>query len=186
MASGAAVFLDRDGVINRDTGYVAEVDDFHFLEGAIEAMQLLKKKGYQLVVVTNQSGIARGYYTEDQFLTLTEWMDWSLADRGVDLDGIYYCPHHPTEGKGEYLQACQCRKPAPGMLLEGLKELKLDPASCYLVGDKESDLDAAINAGFGHKVLVKTGKPLTESGIAKADEVYTDLMAFAKSLPSQG
>jgi len=88
-----AVFLDRDGVINQDTGYVAAVDDFHFIDGAIEALQLLKKKGYCLVVVTNQSGIARGFFTEKQFMHLTEWMDWSLADRDVDLDGIYYCPH---------------------------------------------------------------------------------------------
>ena len=80
--------------------------------------------GYLLVLVTNQSGIARGYFSEDQFLQLTEWMDWSLADRGVDLDGIYYCPHHP-EGKGEYKEDCACRKPKSGMLLEAIKALKM-------------------------------------------------------------
>ncbi len=97
------------GQINQDTGYVASVDDFHFIDGAIEALQLLKKKGYCLVVVTNQSGIARGFFTEKQFMHLTEWMDWSLADRDVDLDGIYYCPHHPTEGEAPYRQVCDCR-----------------------------------------------------------------------------
>ena len=105
----AAVFLDRDGVINVDTGYVYEVDDFQFIDGVIDAMLKLKQKGYLLVVVTNQSGIARGYFTEDQFMNLTEWMDWSLADRGVDLDGIYFCPHHPTEGVAPYRKECQCR-----------------------------------------------------------------------------
>ena len=90
--SKPAIFLDRDGVINEDTGYVSKVDDFHFLPGVIEALQLMKQKGYLLVVVTNQSGIARGYFSEDDFMNLTEWMDWSLADRDVDLDGIYFCP----------------------------------------------------------------------------------------------
>ena len=135
-----AVFLDRDGVINQDTGYVSCVDDFHFIDGTIEALQILKKKGYCLVVVTNQSGIARGYFTEEQFMSLTEWMDWSLADRDVDLDGIYFCPHHPTAGVGEYRQECNCRKPAPGMLLDAAKDLKIDLANSYMVGDKAGDL----------------------------------------------
>ena len=90
-----AVFLDRDGTLNIDYGYVHKIDDFQFIEGCIDALKELKGMGYLLVLVTNQSGIARGYFSEDQFLQLTEWMDWSLADRGVDLDGIYYCPHHP-------------------------------------------------------------------------------------------
>ena len=86
-----AIFLDRDGTINVDHGYVHEIDNFEFIDGVIDAMRELKKMGFALVVVTNQSGIARGKFTEAQFETLTEWMDWSLADRDVDLDGIYYC-----------------------------------------------------------------------------------------------
>jgi D-glycero-D-manno-heptose 1,7-bisphosphate phosphatase len=179
-----AVFLDRDGVINQDTGYVASVDDFHFIDGAIEALQLLKKKGYCLVVVTNQSGIARGLFTEKQFMHLTEWMDWSLADRDVDLDGIYYCPHHPTEGEAPYRQACECRKPAPGMLLDAAKELDIDLASSYMVGDKGADMQAAKAAGVMHKVLVRTGKPVTEESQVLADEVQDSLLTFAKSLPA--
>ena len=182
--SKPAIFLDRDGVINEDTGYVSQVDDFHFLPGAIEAMQLLKKKGYLLVVVTNQSGIARGYFTEDDFMNLTEWMDWSLADRDVDLDGIYFCPHHPTAGVGEYRQECNCRKPAPGMLLDAAKDLKIDLANSYMVGDKAGDLQAAKAAGVGHKVLVRTGKTVTEEAIALADEVQDSLLTFAKSAPA--
>ena len=179
-----AVFLDRDGVINQDTGYVSCVDDFHFIDGTIEALQILKKKGYCLVVVTNQSGIARGYFTEEQFMSLTEWMDWSLADRDVDLDGIYFCPHHPTAGVGEYRQECNCRKPAPGMLLDAAKDLKIDLADSYMVGDKAGDLQAAKAAGVGHKVLVRTGKTVTEEAIALADEVQDSLLTFAKSAPA--
>jgi D-glycero-D-manno-heptose 1,7-bisphosphate phosphatase len=179
-----AVFLDRDGVINQDTGYVSCVDDFHFIDGTIEALQILKKKGYCLVVVTNQSGIARGYFTEEQFMSLTEWMDWSLADRDVDLDGIYFCPHHPTAGVGEYRQECNCRKPAPGMLLDAAKDLKIDLANSYMVGDKAGDLQAAKAAGVGHKVLVRTGKTVTEEAIALADEVQDSLLTFAKSAPA--
>ena len=179
-----AVFLDRDGVINQDTGYVSCVDDFHFIDGTIEALQILKKKGYCLVVVTNQSGIARGYFTEEQFMSLTEWMDWSLADRDVDLDGIYFCPHHPTAGVGEYRQECTCRKPAPGMLLDAAKDLKIDLANSYMVGDKAGDLQAAKAAGVGHTVLVRTGKTVTEEAIALADEVQDSLLTFAKSAPA--
>lgn len=182
--SKPAIFLDRDGVINEDTGYVSQVDDFHFLPGVIEALQLLKKKGYLLIVVTNQSGIARGYFSEDDFMNLTEWMDWSLADRGVDLDGIYFCPHHPTEGVAPYRKECLCRKPGPDMILDAAKYLKIDLAASYMVGDKSSDMKAAIAAGVGHKVLVKTGKALTEEGMALADEVYPSLVEFAEMLPS--
>ncbi len=112
-----AIFLDRDGTINVDHGYVHEIDEFEFIEGVIDAMRQLKEMGYALVVVTNQSGIARGKFTEAQFETLTEWMDWSLADRGVDLDGIYYCPHHPQGTVEAYRQTCDCRKPHPGMFI---------------------------------------------------------------------
>ena len=179
-----AVFLDRDGVINQDTGYVSQVDDFHFIDGAIEALQLLKKKGYCLVVVTNQSGIARGYFTEEAFMQLTEWMDWSLADRDVDLDGIYYCPHHPEATVEAYRQQCDCRKPAPGMLLDAAKHLKLDMAASYLVGDKLSDLQAGKAAGVGHSMLVKSGQPLDEVVMAQAEAIYDDLLAFAKAVPA--
>ncbi len=179
-----AVFLDRDGVINQDTGYVSCIDDFHFIDGAIEALQLLKKKGYSLVVVTNQSGIARGYYSEEQFMQLTEWMDWSLADRDVDLDGIYYCPHHPTAGEAPYRQECNCRKPAPGMLLDAARELDIDLAGSYMVGDKAADMQAARAAGVSHKILVRTGKAVTAEAEALADEVQDSLLTFAKSVPA--
>ena len=170
-----AIFLDRDGTLNVDSGYVHEIDDFQFIDGTIEALQQLKAMGYALVVVTNQSGIARGMFTEDTFMRLTEWMDWSLADRDVDFDGIYFCPHHPEAAVEEYRQVCDCRKPQPGMLLQAQQELNIDMAASYMVGDKPEDMQAAIAAGVGTKVLVRTGKPVTEQGEKLADWVLNSL-----------
>lgn len=170
-----AIFLDRDGTINIDHGFVHQIDDFQFIEGTIEAMQELKKMGYALVVVTNQSGIARGKYTEDQFMQLTEWMDWSLADRDVELDGIYFCPHHPQGSVAEYTQVCDCRKPQPGMLLSAQQQLDIDMAASYMVGDKREDMLAAQAAGVGHKILVRSGQALTSDAENAADVVLNSL-----------
>ena len=175
MTMNKAVFLDRDGVINVDNGYVSNVDDFQFIDGVIEACKTASEKGYLLVVITNQSGIARGYFSEDQFHTLTEWMDWSLADRGVDLAGIYYCPHHEENGIGEYKVACDCRKPKPGMLFDAIKELNIDVTQSILVGDKTPDLKAGIAAGIETNYLVRTGKAIDEEGELLATAIYDDL-----------
>ncbi|MBO1520345.1 D-glycero-beta-D-manno-heptose 1,7-bisphosphate 7-phosphatase [Oceanisphaera pacifica] len=180
--STAAIFLDRDGVINQDTGYVSKRDDFIFIDGVIDAMKLLKEKGYQLVIITNQSGIARGLFSEDDFISLTEWMDWSLSDRGVDLDGFYFCPHHPSEGSSENTQVCDCRKPAPGMFIDAIDDLGINAGASYMVGDKVSDLQAAQAAGVGHLTLVRTGKAITEEGEALADAVYPSLVEFAQKV----
>ena len=170
-----AVFLDRDGVINKDTGYVHLVDDFEYIDGVFDACLALKKMGYLLVVVTNQSGIARGMYSEDDFHSLTEWMDWNFADKGVDLDGIYYCPHHPEKGIGEYKQDCDCRKPKPGMLLDAAKFLKIDLANSIMVGDKADDMRAAKAAGIGKSILVRSGKVVDEAGIIEATMVVDSI-----------
>lgn len=170
-----AIFLDRDGTLNQDHGYVHEIDDFQFFEGAIEALLELKKMGFALVVVTNQSGIARGMYSEAQFLRLTEWMDWSLADRDVELDGIYFCPHHPQAIDEKYRQECECRKPKPGMLLDAQQELNIDMAASYMVGDKLDDLLAGQAANVGTRVLVRSGKAVTAEGEALADMVINGL-----------
>ena len=177
-----AIFLDRDGTINIDSGYVYEVDRFEFIDGVIDAMRELKAMGFALVVVTNQSGIARGLFTEADFENLTEWMDWSLADRGVDLDGIYYCPHHPEGSVEEFRQTCDCRKPQPGMLLSAADSLHIDMASSYMVGDKIEDMQAAKAAQVGTKVLVRTGKPVTEEGEAAADWVLNSLAELPKRI----
>lgn len=166
-----AVFIDRDGVINVDHGYVHTVDDFEYIDGVFEACKKLKDMGYLLVLVTNQAGIARGMYTEAEFTRLTEWMDWNFVDNGVEFDGIYYCPHHPTEGKGEYLQDCDCRKPEPGMLLSACEEFDIDMDNSIMIGDKTDDMTAATTASVGTKILVRTGKPVTEQGEALASVV---------------
>lgn len=176
-----AIFLDRDGTLNIDLGYVHQIDDFKFFDGTINALRKLKQMGYLLVVVTNQSGIARGYFSEDQFLQLTEWMDWSLAEQGVDLDGIYYCPHH-KEGLGDYKKDCDCRKPKIGMFKDAIKHLKIDPAHSVMVGDKKEDMEAGKNAGVGLNILVETGKPLTNEGKALADAILPSLADLPKFL----
>lgn len=177
-----AVFLDRDGVLNSDNGYVSKVDDFEFIDGVIDACKVLKAKGYLLIVITNQSGIARGYFSEEQFHTLTEWMDWSLADRGVDLDGIYYCPHHAQKGIGEFKIECDCRKPKPGMLLSAIEELNIDITNSFLVGDKVSDLQAGFAAGIKTNYLVRTGKDITAEGEQMATAVFDSLADIVEQL----
>lgn len=180
-----AIFLDRDGTINVDHGYVHEIDNFQFIDGVIDALRELKKMGFVLVLVTNQSGIARGKFSEDQFMQLTEWMDWSLADRDVDLDGIYFCPHHPDGLEGEYRQRCDCRKPEPGMLLEAQQELHIDMAASYMVGDKPEDMLAAVAAGVGTKVLVRSGKPVDERGEKLADWVLDSLAELPQAIKTR-
>lgn len=178
-----AVFLDRDGVINVDSGYVHSIDEFEYIDGVFDACRELKQQGYLLVVVTNQAGIARGYYSEDEFEQLTEWMDWNFADKGVDLDGIYYCPHHPEHGLGEYKQDCDCRKPKPGMLVSAQRFLKIDMAQSVMVGDKADDMRAAIAAGVATRILVRTGKAIDKEGEQLATVVLdaiTDVPNYLK------
>lgn len=171
----SAIFLDRDGTINTDKGYVHKVDDFQFINGVIEAMQELKKMGSALVVVTNQSGLARGLFNEEQFIRLTKWMDWSLANRNVNLDGIYFCPHYPHAVVKALNQECDCRKPKPGMLLDAQRHLHIDMSSSYMVGDKLDDMLAGKAAGVGTQVLVHSGKKVTEQTSAAADWIIDNL-----------
>lgn len=180
-----AIFLDRDGTLNVDHGYVHEIDRFEFIDGAIDAMRELKEMGFALVLVTNQSGIARGIFTEAQFEQLTEWMDWSLADRGVDLDGIYYCPHHPEGQVEAFRQTCDCRKPQPGMLISARDFLHIDMAASYMVGDKLEDMLAAKAADVGTKVLVRTGKPVTAEAESEADWVINSLADLPAAIKSR-
>ena len=142
-----AIFLDRDGVINEDLGYVGKREDFHFLPGVFEALQYFQKLGFLLIIVTNQSGIARGYYTVQDFLSLSEWMKEELRKRDITITDIFYCPHHPEDG-------CECRKPKPGMILEAAKRYDIDLSASWMIGDKPSDIEAAKNAGIPHTILL--------------------------------
>lgn len=149
-----AAFLDRDGVINVDHGYTYRREDFVFVPGAVQAAAQLHAAGFTLVVVTNQSGIGRGLYSEADFHALSDWMQQQFDAAGAPIAGIYWCPHHPKEAQGVYQRDCTCRKPAPGMLLDAARDLALDLGRSVLFGDKVSDLQAAAAAGVPERVLL--------------------------------
>ena len=149
-----AAFIDRDGVLNEDHGYVFRAEDFHWLPGAIAALARLQQAGYALVVVTNQSGIARGFYSEADLARLNAHMQAELQAQGVALAGIYACPHHPQGSVVAYRRICDCRKPSPGLILQAAHALSLDLAASCLFGDKASDIEAGRRAGVGHCVAI--------------------------------
>ncbi|ACM93290.1 D,D-heptose 1,7-bisphosphate phosphatase [Nautilia profundicola AmH] len=138
-----AAFLDRDGVINIDTGYVGRIKDFKFKDGIFELLKLLQNLGFSLFIVTNQSGIARGYYSEEDFYKLTEWMKEEFKKKGIEIKDVRFCPHHPNI-TGE----CECRKPKPGMILDLAKEYGIDLKNSIMIGDSDRDIEAAKRAGI--------------------------------------
>ena len=142
------VFLDRDGVINADIGYLWRREDFVWIPGAPAAIRLFNERGRPVVVVTNQSGVARGYYSEQDVESLHRWMNAELNRQGARIDAFYFCPHHPDGAIPEYTRVCDCRKPQPGMLLQAMEDWRADPATSFLIGDKESDVAAAAAAGI--------------------------------------
>jgi D,D-heptose 1,7-bisphosphate phosphatase len=143
-----AAFLDRDGILNRDKGYVHRPDQFEWLRSAKEAIKLLNDNGFFVFVVTNQAGIAHGYYTEAHVNSLHAWMTTELASVGAHVDGFYHCPHHPAGGVPAYRTLCRCRKPAPGLLIRAFGEWSVRRAGSFVIGDKRSDLEAAAAAGI--------------------------------------
>jgi D-glycero-D-manno-heptose 1,7-bisphosphate phosphatase len=168
-----AAFLDRDGVINRDHGYVHRRKEFEFLPGAIAGMRRLVRAGFALIVVTNQSGIARGYYDAADFEALTDWMLNELSQAGAPVLAVYHCPHHPEGVVPGLDRVCSCRKPAPGMLLRARDEHCIDMGRSILIGDKESDITAGKAAGVGVCILI--GSHSDDS----ATPVFTSLEACA-------
>lgn len=147
-AMRGAVFLDRDGILNVDNGYVFRPADFNWIPGAMQAIRQIHAAGLLAVVVTNQSGIARGYFSEAEFLALQEWIDGQLAAQGERLDGVYYCPHHPEGADARYTKICDCRKPKPGLIQRAFIDLAIDRGGSFLIGDKERDVAAAQAAGI--------------------------------------
>lgn len=148
-----ALFLDRDGVINVDKNYVHRIEDFEFMEGIFEVTQHFQDKGYLIIVVTNQAGIGKGYYTEEQFHILNNWMVAEFARRGIEITKVYYCPYH-IDGIGEYQKDSFDRKPNPGMLIRAALDHDIDLPQSILVGDKLSDIDAGFNAGIRNNILL--------------------------------
>ena len=153
MSLRPAVFLDRDGTLNEDTGYVHRWEDFRWLPGAKAAIRRLNDNGVYVFVVTNQSGVARGMFGEDAVTALHEKMREDLRASGAGIDDFRYCPHHPDAAVGAYRRACTCRKPAPGMILDLIAQWPVDPAASIMVGDKESDAAAGRAAGIAAEVV---------------------------------
>ncbi len=147
-----ALFLDRDGVVNIDHGYVHRQRDFQFIDGIFDLVRSANQLGYVVCVVTNQAGIGRGFYTEKEFELLTQWMLEKFRVRGANIDGVYYCPYHHKHGIGRYKVISKNRKPEPGMLLQAAAHHSINLSKSLIVGDKESDLQAGQNAGL--KTLV--------------------------------
>lgn len=147
-------FLDRDGVINVDYGYVVIREQFEFIDGIFTVCRLLHDLGYELIVITNQSGIARGYYSEQDFLDLSEWMCEQFNRQGVPLLDVFYCPHHPQAAIPNYRRNCRCRKPSPGMIEQACQKYPIDLKRSIIIGDKTSDIQAAKAAGVGNFYLL--------------------------------
>lgn len=151
-----AVFLDRDGTINEQMGYINHLCRFKLLAGAAEAIKLLNDAEIPVVVISNQSGLARGYFPEELLVAVHEKMDRLLAEKGAHVDGIYYCPHHPEAKEERFRDTCNCRKPKPGLVFQAADELNLDPEKSFVVGDRWSDIKTAANCG-AKSILVRTG-----------------------------
>jgi len=171
-----AVFVDRDGTINEESNYLFRKEDCRFIPGALEAIAQLNKAGFLVVVITNQSGIARGFYSEADLDLLHQYMASEIAAAGGMIDGWYFCPHHPdypAEGS-----ECNCRKPLPGMIQRAALELGIDPASSWMIGDKLADVHAGVAAGC-QTILVKTGYGAIEALSAPTGQIMLDDLSAA-------
>lgn len=173
-----AVFLDRDGVINVNHGYVHDTENFEFTDGIFEVARAAHAGGYKLIVITNQSGIGRGYYTEQQFNQLTEWMCNEFLNAGAPIEKVYFSPFHPTAGVGAYKKDDVSRKPRPGMINKAQREINLNLRSSILIGDKVSDIQAGIAAGVGINILLGHEKPVELSGLP-----YRAITTLREALP---
>lgn len=174
-----AIFLDRDGVINKEVNYLSDPKDFELLEGTINALKQLKTKGYLLIIITNQAGIARGYFTVTKLNEIHQKMIRIFKKKDLYIDDIFYCPHHPA-----FTGPCECRKPNPGMILGAKKKYNIDLKSSFMVGDTLNDIKTGKNAGC-KTILVLTGYGTMEkkkiNGI-KPDYIYKNLMEFAENI----
>jgi len=174
-----AIFLDRDGVINKEVNYLSDPDCFEFIKGSIKALKILKNKGYLLILITNQAGIARGYFTEDTLRIIHNKMQKKLRENNIELDDIFYCPHHP-----DFTGPCECRKPNPGMILNAKKKFNINLNESYMVGDTLKDIQTGRLANC-KTVLLLTGYGKEEQrriGVIKPDLIFKNLNEFAKNI----
>lgn len=163
--SQKALFLDRDGVVNVEKNYLHKIEDFELMEGIVDVCRRYQEEGYLIIIVTNQSGISRGYYTEEDFTVLSRWMVEYFKGFGITITHIYHCPHHESiDG------VCECRKPEPGMFLSAQKEYELDMASSVMIGDNERDIEAALSARVGMNILLSR-----EAAASKANTIIHSL-----------
>lgn len=160
--------MDRDGTLNRDKGYVYRIEDWEWIPGAIDAIVSLKKAGFLVVVITNQAGIARGYYTETDMIDLHNTINQELKLRGTGIDRFYHCPHHPEFG---LTRECACRKPMPGMIYKARQDLNIDLDHSWLIGDKTSDIEAGLAAGV-RSILVMTGYGVQSRDLLGKNDIY--------------
>jgi len=177
-----AVFLDRDGTLIRDIGYLTRLDQIAILDGVPAAIRALRDGGFKTVIVTNQSAVARGWLTEAELKQIHRLLLDRLADQGAMLDAIYYCPHHPTEGIDTYRVACDCRKPSSGMIQRAVKELGLAPHRSYVVGDQDVDLELALRVGATPVLVRRNG----DQSLVSAVQVFDNLKSAADWILARG
>ncbi len=173
MKKNTAVFLDRDGTINDEVGYLDHADKLRIIPAAFEAIRLINESGMKAVVVSNQAGIAKGFFTEKFVRKINEQIQSELLARGAFIDRFYFCPHHPTDGIDPYRRICDCRKPEPGLLHQAAADLDIDLGRSYMIGDRYRDIETARRVGTrGVLVLTGYGRDLIEeAGPDKADEI---------------
>jgi D-glycero-D-manno-heptose 1,7-bisphosphate phosphatase len=172
-----ALFLDRDGVINHNHGYVHKRENFDFMDNIFDLARAAHLYKYKIIVITNQAGIARGYYTEEQYHELSDWMCQQFSEASAPISKVYFSPYHPVAGLGKYLKDDFSRKPKPGMIIQAQKDLSLDLSCSILIGDKVSDIKAGTSAGVGANLLFAQERP-NESDGCKYELIHTLLEAI--------
>lgn len=161
-----ALFLDRDGVINVDTGYAFKQEQIIFIDGIFEFCRLAKSLGYYLIIITNQSGIGRGLYSKSDFTVLMSWMKKIFKEENCEIHDVYFCPYHPHEGKGKYKRKSSWRKPGPGMIKAAAKQHNIDVMNSVIIGDSYTDIEAGLGAGVKWRLILTNGGagPLLDKG----------------------
>lgn len=170
-------FLDRDGVINEEVNYLHKKDNFKFTPNAISGLRRIISHGYKIIIVTNQAGIAKGFFSIEDYYELTNWYMGKLSSLGIDILDIHFCPHHPEGVIPEFSVDCECRKPKPGMLEQAGRKYQIDLDLSFIVGDKSSDVEAGLNFGLSRAYLVETGHKLSTTDYRNY-RVYPDLLSI--------